>query len=141
MATMKAISIHPEYVAEIAEGSKTEEYRTWPTKYRGELIICCTATPITYGYADLIAELYDCVKDEDGIYAFKLRNVRELKKFRVRGQQRIFNLEIPDELTIYNDDEQVTLDEYLDLFKTVYRKPPSDAEIESMYRRDILNEA
>ena len=36
---MKVLSIHPEYGMEILNGTKTEEYRTWTTKYRGDLLI------------------------------------------------------------------------------------------------------
>lgn len=37
---MKALSLHPMYAAEIAVGDKPEEYRTWQTPYRGDLLIC-----------------------------------------------------------------------------------------------------
>ncbi len=36
---MKVLSIHPEYGMEILNDTKTEEYRTWTTKYRGDLLI------------------------------------------------------------------------------------------------------
>lgn len=36
---MKVLSIHPEYGMEILNGTKTEEYRAWTTKYRGNLLI------------------------------------------------------------------------------------------------------
>ena len=36
---MKAITIKQPYASLIAEGIKTYEFRTWKTKYRGELLI------------------------------------------------------------------------------------------------------
>ena len=129
MATMKAISIDPEYVLEIANGTKNEEYRKWSTSYRGDIIICTLATSSTYGFADLIAEIYDCEK-QDGIYAFKLRNVKALKPFIVRGQQRIYNLAAPDDMTIYEPGEHMMVEEHVEFFKIVHKKPPAEEEIE-----------
>lgn len=43
---MKALSIRSDYAADIMNGTKTEEYRSWSTKYRGDLLICNTAKKI-----------------------------------------------------------------------------------------------
>lgn len=91
---MKAISIKPEYVEEIIFGEKLEEYRTWPTNYRGDILICTTAVGYYPGIAACIVEITDCVKTNDGGYAFKLENGRAIKPFAVKGQQRIYNLDI-----------------------------------------------
>mgnify|MGYP002711946964 CR=1 FL=1 len=37
---MKAKSIHAEYATDITTGKTTEEYRSWPTSYRGDILIC-----------------------------------------------------------------------------------------------------
>ena len=39
---MKALSLHPMYAADIATGNKVEEYRTWQTNHRGNLLICAS---------------------------------------------------------------------------------------------------
>ena len=40
---MKALSIYAPYVDEIARGVKLEEYRSWATRHRGDLLICSAA--------------------------------------------------------------------------------------------------
>ena len=40
---MKALSIYAPYVDAIARGAKREEYRSWATKHRGDLLICAAA--------------------------------------------------------------------------------------------------
>ncbi len=40
---MQALSIRPEFAMEILVGEKTEEYRTWKTHHRGDLLICNSA--------------------------------------------------------------------------------------------------
>lgn len=109
---MKALSIHPEYAAEILEGVKTEEYRTWSTNYRGDLLICSTAkkTPgCISGHAICIVELTDIEQLEDGTYAWQLTNIRWIKPFPVRGQQRLYTVDdrriiepSPEEVIIKN---------------------------------------
>ncbi|MDR1209248.1 MAG: ASCH domain-containing protein [Clostridiales bacterium] len=73
---MKAISIDSEYMEQIAFGEKTEEYRSWPTKYRGDILICRTVDPDNNypGLCGTLAELYDCVRRADGGYAFELED-------------------------------------------------------------------
>jgi len=76
---MKALSIKQPWAWAIDDGHKTIETRTWPTKYRGDLVIVSSLQPdkqqldyvmqeskgkiadlLLYGYAIAIAELVDC---------------------------------------------------------------------------------
>lgn len=77
---MKAISIKQPWAWAIANGHKTIETRTWPTKYRGEILIVASKTPdrkmldwfekevgsekakelLEYGKALCVANLTDC---------------------------------------------------------------------------------
>ncbi len=43
---MKALSLRSDYALEVLNGDKTIEYRSWPTKYRGDLLICAAAHKI-----------------------------------------------------------------------------------------------
>ena len=132
MAIMKAISIHHQYVIDIIDGLKTEEYRIWPTKHRGDMVICVTADNASRGYSCLVVDVYDCVKDGD-VYAFKLRNVRAIKPFVVKGQQRIYNLEVPDDLEFFSlDEEFCTVDEELEFIMQCWKKPPTKKELEEL---------
>ena len=85
---MKAINIKQPWAWAIAGGHKTIETRTWPTNYRGELLIVASKTPdrammewfrcnvgymglseVEYGKAIAVARLAGCrlmtVADED----------------------------------------------------------------------------
>ena len=42
---MKAVSVKQPWASLIAEGNKTIETRTWPTNYRGDLLICASKKP------------------------------------------------------------------------------------------------
>jgi len=108
---MKALSIKQPWANMIAEGDKTIETRTWPTKYRGELLVVSSKTPNIEpaGYAVAIAELVDCrpmrIQDEPAAmcevypnaFAWELRNVRKIKPFPVRGKLGIYEIEVADE--------------------------------------------
>ena len=106
---MKAITLEGEYWDEVERGEKTEEYRTWPTTHRGDILICYAACGGSPGATSMVADLYDCVAIDKGLYAFKLRNVRYFRPFTVRGQQRIFNVpvEVEDLEFITDEDEYV----------------------------------
>lgn len=42
---MKALSIRQPYVSEILAGTKTREFRSWPTRYRGRFALHASKTP------------------------------------------------------------------------------------------------
>jgi hypothetical protein len=106
---VKALSVRQPWANLIAQGRKTVETRTWPTAYRGDLVICSSKKPLIYraGVALCVVELYAvvpmgreheaeaCCELYPGAWAWKLRNLRPLKPFPVRGQLRIFDLTVP----------------------------------------------
>jgi len=107
---IKAISLHQPWASMIAQGSKTIETRTWPTDHRGDLLIVSTLSPempgFLCGYALCVVNLIDCrkmtiedrgarVKWRPDLWAWVLRDVRPvIEPFRVRGYQRIYEVEI-----------------------------------------------
>jgi hypothetical protein len=106
---MKALSVKQPYANMIASGQKTIETRTWPTDYRGDLLICSSKKPdiALAGYALAVVELYDCrpmtKADEaaarcelyDGAWAWLLWDIRPiLVPFPVRGQLGLFEVDL-----------------------------------------------
>lgn len=92
---MKALSLYPEYADAIASGEKIEEYRSWSTPYRGDLVICASAalcdSSYVRGHAICIVDLYDVTKGADG-YIWHLRNLRYIDPTPVKGKQRLFDI-------------------------------------------------
>ena len=92
---MKALSIRPEYADEIAEGYKTEEYRSWRTSYRGDLLICASSynngVHFVRGHALCVVDLYN-IEKADG-YIWHLRNVRLIEPFPVKGKLYLFDVD------------------------------------------------
>lgn len=110
--TVKALSVKQPWAGMIYRGEKPIETRTWPTDYRGDVLICSSKKPAMHpaGYALCIAEICGCrrMKKTDeaaagcevypGAYAWELRNIRKLKRpFPVKGALGIFNLEVDPE--------------------------------------------
>ena len=110
---MKAISLHQPWASWIAQGLKTIETRTWPTKHRGDLLIVSSKKPefpgLPLGCALYIVDVVDCrpMRIEDvkaarsqwdpGRWAWVLSNIRKIEPpFRVRGYQGIYEVEIED---------------------------------------------
>lgn len=101
---MKALSIRPDAALDIMLGQKVEEYRTWSTPYRGDLLICNTAKKIhgtVPGYALCVAKIYDIIEreDADGIYyAWKIAPFTKggsywIEPIKVKGQLKLFNVD------------------------------------------------
>jgi hypothetical protein len=55
MTTVKALSVRQPWATLICTGDKTIEWRSWQTKYRGELLICASGTP-SEEYRDIPVE-------------------------------------------------------------------------------------
>jgi len=107
---MKAISLHQPWASMIADGRKTIETRSWPTNYRGELLICSTKKPIIYGLptgmALCIVRVVACRRmmewDEgkarcpvyDGAYSWFLEDLLKIKPFPVKGSQGFFEVDM-----------------------------------------------
>ena len=117
----KALSLHGEFISEIFLGEKVEEYRTWSTKIRGDVILCATADRYFQGHAALLVEIYDCVKT-DTVFAFKLRNIRAIKPFPVKGQQRFFEIDCEPE--IFDRTNIELFNEIYDAANPTLEKPP-----------------
>lgn len=96
---MKTLSIQPKYVAAIMAGTKTHEYRSKPTKHRGDLLIATCKKPacdgIQSGYAVCIVEITDCQPDGDGGYAWSIANVRPIQPFPVTGKLGFYEVQYP----------------------------------------------
>ncbi len=106
---MKALSVKQPWANLIVQGKKTIETRTWPTIYRGDLLICSSKRPPVHpaGCALCVVELYDvvpmtcsheakaCCSVYPGAWAWRLRNLRPLKPFLVRGQLGLFEITLP----------------------------------------------
>lgn len=75
---MKAISLWQPWASAMAYGTKRNETRSWPTEYRGDLVICSAkrkptlqecgdaetfkfALTAPFGFALCIVELFECV--------------------------------------------------------------------------------
>lgn len=94
---MKALSIMPYYASLIAAGEKVEEYRSWQTEYRGDLLICASSRnegpDLVRGHAICVVELYDIRKDGDRDFAWLIRNVRFVEPFPVKGKLHLYDVE------------------------------------------------
>lgn len=93
---MYAISLHPEYVADILTGKKKSEYRTWTTDYRGDLLICSTqkkSTGLICGHALCVVSLDNIKPLTPTMYGWSLTDLRLIYPFKVRGRQRLFQVE------------------------------------------------
>jgi len=73
---MKAISIKRVFAERIMDGTKKIEYRTWPTKHRGALVIHASGP----GGALLgVVEVVGCNwNDKDQVWEWELSNPRRL---------------------------------------------------------------
>ena len=93
---MKALSVRGDYVLDMIAGKKKIEYRTWSTKYRGDLLMCSTAKKIpgaAPGYALCIVNLYNIEYSElDDLYYWHIKDVRVIKPIHIKGQLKIFNV-------------------------------------------------
>ncbi|MQB89261.1 hypothetical protein DN444_04855 [Lactobacillus reuteri] len=101
---MKVLSIHPEYGMEILNDTKTEEYRTWTTKYRGDLLIYNSAKK-THGavasHALCVAKITGIEERYDGeqkYYAWVIAPFEEggsywIEPLKVKGQLKLFNVD------------------------------------------------
>lgn len=130
---MKAISIWPEYTAEICRGEKEVEFRSWKTDYRGPLLICSTkahGVPFSIpGHAVCVVDLVDIKKAGGGEYAWILENLSLIEPFPVKGKLSLF--EVDDNLIKYppvieTEEEWIDwLDEYFNP-KMVYVEQHED---------------
>jgi activating signal cointegrator 1 len=109
---MKTLSVKQPWANMIASGQKTIETRTWPTSYRGPLLIVSSKQPniAPAGCAVALARLTDCrpmirsderaacCKVYSGAYAWVLDHIQRVKPVAVRGSLGIYEcpLEVSD---------------------------------------------
>jgi len=119
---MKALSIRQPWASLIAIGKKTIETRTWPTNYRGKLLIVSSKIidknipyrhflelGLPLGKAIAIVELVDCrpMRKPDeiramcnfyfGLYAWELENIKRIKPFSVKGKLGLYEVDVEAE--------------------------------------------
>ena len=100
---MKALSIMPYYASCIATGEKVEEYRSWKTDHRGDLLICASSRnegpDLVRGHAICVVELYDITQKAPHDYIWHIRNVRFVEPFPVKGKLHLYDVE--DDKIVY----------------------------------------
>lgn len=125
---MKVITIKEPYATLIAEGLKEYEFRTWKTKYRGEVLIHAAKTPnnenkkrfidrnLNYkeGFIIAKAKLTDCVEVDDKLIKELLNKDKEVYKnlsikrdkplygFKLENVEKIDPIEIKGQLGFWN---------------------------------------
>lgn len=109
---MKALSVRQPFADNIARGIKTLEIRSWPTHYRGDLLICAAKKrhgDLPTGIAVAIVTVSDCrpcvpgdddagacCEPDEGDFAWVLTDVRPIKPFPVLGRLGLFDVPLPD---------------------------------------------
>jgi hypothetical protein len=112
---IKAIVLKSPWAEMVASGRKTIETRTWPTKYRGPLLIIASMNPKVEvsGKAIAITFVDDCrvmVKGDEsraccpiypGAHSWFLSRTKKLASpFNVKGQLRLFDVDVPDDIDL-----------------------------------------
>jgi len=108
---MKAISLKQPWASLIANGEKTIETRTWPTKYRGDLLICASKQPrldrYPSGCALCIVTVIDwrpmtkadeqaaCCELYQGAWSWLLSNIHPIVPFAVKGSLGFYEVALP----------------------------------------------
>lgn len=101
---MKALSIQQPFIYFILTGDKPEEYRTWKTNYRGDILLCSSlGVPSDFrtekekfprGYALGVVELVDIKFNEEfEEYDWILDNIRLIKPFPAKGKLNLFEVD------------------------------------------------
>ena len=125
---MKVITIKEPYATLIAEGYKEYEFRTWRTKYRGEILIHSGKTPnkenkerfkdrnLNYkeGYIIAKATITDCVlvddklieelqkKDKEVYKNLSIKRDKPLYGFKLENVKRIKPIEAKGKLSLWD---------------------------------------
>ena len=103
---MKALTVLQPWASAIAIGNKRIEHRSWPTQYRGKLLICsgakrCIDDIGLYapgGFALCTVEISDVRQNKNGSFSWVLKNRVEIIPFKVKGKQRLFEITPPAEI-------------------------------------------
>lgn len=116
---IKAISLkdygenHNNYATLVEQGRKQIETRTWSTKYRGDILICCSKSSKSEnaGLAVCVVELVHieemlpeheeaaCIEPYENAKSWMLTNHRKLsRKFPVKGALSLYDVEVPEDV-------------------------------------------
>lgn len=95
--TIMALSVREPWASQIRDGNKIEEYRTWSTQHRGDLLIVCSKLAEKgiksklLGKAIAIVNLTDCVERGPKDYVWQLTDIRSIDDpFPVQGRLGLF---------------------------------------------------
>ena len=117
---MKAITIKQPFATLIAEGLKEYEFRTWKTKYRGDILIHAgkgidkaamkrfAHLNLNYPLGCFVAKatITDCIEENDEMrkylrkkdswhgYGFKIENVEKIEPVLANGKLGLWEYEI-----------------------------------------------
>lgn len=111
---MKCFSVYPEVAEKFCvDGEAVEEYRGYPVKYRGDVLVACTATDVSNPFIFAHGKLTDCYEVEDGVWAWLVSDCHCIKPLPVRGQQRLYNVDYTaaDVVAITDDEADAIYDE------------------------------
>jgi hypothetical protein len=103
---IRGLSIKQPWATKILDGEKTIETRTWPTKYRGKILICVSQKPKIdpYGVAVATANIVTCRKmvESDGkqacceiydrAWSWFLDDITPIVHFPIKGRLSLFRL-------------------------------------------------
>ena len=101
---MKALSVRGDYIMDMVEGTKTIEYRTWSTNYRGPILMCSTTKKVAGaapGYAIMVAMITDITwSDFNECYEWHIEPIDKSKDssymiepIHIKGQLKLFNVD------------------------------------------------
>jgi hypothetical protein len=105
---MKALSVKEPWASKIASGVKSIETRTWSTRFRGQFLICASASPKEgqAGHAVALARIFTCrrmfpfdVEAAGGapyhsdLWAWVLRDVQAIEPVPVKGSLGFFEVD------------------------------------------------
>ena len=129
---MRALTVRQPWANLLCEGVKTVEVRSWPTEYRGELLITAARVPDNVFWNDTednikrllhagciigVVELFDCrpmtTDDEEdalcthkrGDWAWHVKPKRWCRPDKVTGQLKLFD--VPDDKIVLLQESQV----------------------------------
>ena len=111
---MKCFSVYPDVAEKFCvDGEAVEEYRGYPVKYRGDVLVACTATDVSNPFIFAHGILSDCYEVEDGVWAWLVSDCHCIKPLPVRGQQRLYNVdyETKDVVVITDAEADAVYDE------------------------------
>lgn len=97
---MIALSIKQPYAEQIARGDKVHEFRSWPTKHRGPLLVVASRATDAPGYAGeprgvavCVVEVTRCFARGDRAYAWALANPRRVSPIAVKGSAAFYHVD------------------------------------------------